>query len=215
MLSTASVPPLEETATPAENNTINLPSNALVLREKQACVRSAADIAIPEGATAVLGKHRGYDMTRKQNVSAIVTMPFMAWRAYRSYSRQRRNTIQMLALSCVVRPVDVELRYITPPSKLGVCIGAPDTQTSHDMELSLYLEPLTTSMRARGTQLLQWLRHELATKCMPTVWTGVAAGKRWWSLLGAQTHQAKARQQQEAQSDAIIRLLKTQRLQPW
>ena len=157
-------------------------------------------------------------MRGMQNISDIITMPsvaWQAWRIYRTHLRQRQSTVQMLALSCVLRPSDVELRYITPLSKVGVCIGAPDTHGSHDMEFSLYLEPSTNSMQAQGAQLLHRLRHEWTTTCMPIVQAGVAAARRWWILLIAQVYKANSRQQQEAESDAIIRLLKTQRLQPW
>jgi len=215
VLSAAGVPTHESTAVPAKHSAIDLSSGALDLPESQACVLSTADVAIIKGPTTILEKHRGYGMTGKLNVSTIVAMPFLVWHAwcvYRARAQKRQNAIQMLARSCVVRPGDVGLRYITPSPKLGVFIGDSDTQTSHDMELSLYLEPLTASMRARGRQLLQWLPHELATTCMTKVWTSVAAGKRWWNLVHAQT---KIQHQQEAQSNAIIRLLKTQRLQPW
>ncbi|MBH0184546.1 MAG: hypothetical protein HP477_03750 [Nitrospira sp.] len=157
-------------------------------------------------------------MRDMQNISDIIAMPFVAWqawRAYRTHVRHRQSTVQMLARSCVLRPVDVELRYSTPLQKIGICIGASDAQSSHDMEFSLYLQPSTGSMRARGTQLLQWLGHEWTTKWMPTVRRGVKAGRRCWILLIAQVYKANVQQQQEAESDAIIRLLKTQRLQPW
>ena len=181
---------------------------------------STAGIAAPDEPTPTLKTYREHEheMGETQDISEIITMPFVAWqawRAYRTHSRERQSTIRMLALSCVLRPGDVELRYITPLPKIGVCIGAPDAQGSHDMEFSLYLEPSTGGMRARGTQVLHWLQHEWTTRCMPTVRRGVAAGRRWWILLIAQVYKANSVQQQEAESDAIIRLLKTQRLQPW
>lgn len=184
----------------------------------EASVLSTAGIAALDEPATTLETYREYDMGDTQDISEIMTMPsvaWQAWRAYRTHSRERQSTIQMLALSCVLRPGDVELRYITPLPRLGVCIGAPDAQGSHDMEFSLYLEPSTGGMRAQGTQVLHWLRHEWVTRCMPTVRRGVAAGRRWWILLIAQVYKANSGQQQEAESDAIIRLLKTQRLQPW
>lgn len=218
VLSQAGPPALERTATPATDNVINRRSGALVPTEEQTCVLNTAGIAAPDEPTTTLETYREYEMRETQNISEIITMPFVAWqawRAYRTHLRERQSTIQMLALSCVLRPVDVELRYTTPLPKIGVCIGAPDAQGSHDMEFSLYLEPSTGGLRARGTQALHRLRHEWTTRCMPTVRRGVAAGRRWWILLIAQVYKAKSGQQQEAESDAIIRLLKTQRLQPW
>lgn len=205
----------EALTTPAEDRTANVTSRALVPQANRACVLSAAGAGIPEGSTSALIRYWGRELTDKQKVATIIIMPFVAWRAYRARERQRRNAIQMLALGCVVRPVNVELRYSTSLQKLGVCISTPDTQSFRDMEFSLYLEPLTANIRARGKQLLQWLRHELTTHYMPKVWKAVEAGKRWCNLSGDQTHQAKVREQKEARSHAMIRLLKSQRLQPW
>lgn len=218
MFSPADPPALTRTATPAKNSVVNLRSGPLGLPEKEACVLSTAGSTAPDEPTPTLKTYREYEMGETQDISEIMTMPFVAWqawRAYRTHSRERQSTIQMLALSCVLRPGDVELRYITPLPKLGVCSGAPDAQGSHDMEFSLYLEPSTGGMRALGTQVLHWLQHEWTTRCMPTVRRGVAAGRRWWILLIAQVYKANSGQQPEAESDAIIRLLKTQRLQPW
>lgn len=218
-ISTPAGPPaLKRTATPEKHNVVNSRSAPLALPEKEASVLSTAGIAAIDEPATTLETYREYDMGETQDISEIMTMPsvaWQAWRAYRTHSRERESTIQMLALSCVLRPGDVELRYTTPLPKVGVCVGAPDTQGSHDMEFSLYLAPSTGGMRARGTQVLRWLRHEWTTSCMPLVRRGVAAGRRWWILLIAQIYKANSGQQQEAESDAIIRLLKTQRLQPW
>lgn len=218
MLSPTGPPALERTATPVKSNVINLRAVPLVLPEKEDCVLSTAGIAALEEPSTTLETYREHGMRETQDISEIITMPSVAWQAWRAYRadlRERQSTIQMLALSCVLRPGDVELRYVTPLPKVGVCTGAPDAQGSHDMEYSLYLEPSTGGMRARGTQILHWLRHEWTTRCMPTVRRGVTAGRRWWILLIAQIYKANSGQQQEAESDAIIRLLKTQRLQPW
>lgn len=218
MLSPASFPALGESATPVNNNVINLLSSAPVLPDNQAAVRNTAESIASDEPTPTLEASRGYDMRDMQHMSDIVAMPFVAWeawRAYRTHLRHRQSTVQMLARSCVLRPGDVELRYSTPLQKIGVCMGAPDTQSSHDMEFSLYLEPSTDGMRAQGTQALHWVRHEWTTRFMPIVQRSVAAGRRCWILLIAQVYKANAQQQQEAESDAIIRLLKTQRLQPW
>jgi hypothetical protein len=215
---TASPPALKQTATPGNSNVINSRSAPLVLPEKEASVLSSAGIAALDEPATTLETYREYDMRETPDISEIITMPsvaWQAWRAYRTHSRERESTIQMLALSCVLRPGDVGLRYTTPLPKVGVCIGAPDAQGSHDMEYSLYLEPSTGGMRARGMHVLRWVQHEWTTRCMPIVRRGVAVGRRWWILLIAQIYKANSGQPQEPESDAIIRLLKTQRLQPW
>jgi hypothetical protein len=173
----------EASTTTAEGMNINVPSGALAPQENQACVLRAAGTADPEGSTTTLENYRGYAMTQGMKVPTI-PMLFVAWRTYRARVRQKREAIQMLALSCVLRPVDVELRYTTSLQKLGVCIGTPDTQPSRDIEPSLYLQPLTTNMRVRGRQLLQWLHHELTAKYQQTVWKGMEIGRRRWQPFG-------------------------------
>ena len=64
----------------------------------------------------------------------------------------------------VVRPADVDLHYITSVRKLGIGGEAQNSQPFRDLELTFWPEPLAAEMRARGKQLLQWLRRELAAK---------------------------------------------------
>ena len=77
------------------------------------------------------------------------------------------------------------------------------------MELTFCPVPLAADMRARGKQLLQWLRHELAAKYLPKLRKAVEAGNRWCNLSGDQTHQVNDRQDQDAQSSPLIRIIKT------
>jgi hypothetical protein len=182
---------------------------ALVLRENQVYVPSAAGAGISQGWTSALDKYWGREIIDKEKVLTIMMMPFVAWHAYQTRLQQRRNAIQMLVRGCVVRPADVELHYITSVRKLGICVEAPDSQPFRDMELTFCPVPLAAEMRARGKQLLQWLRHELAAKYLPKLWKAVEAGHRWCNLSGDQTHQAKDRQEKDAQSGAMIRILKT------
>ena len=115
----------------------------------------------------------------------------------------------MLVRGCVVRPADVDLHYITSARKLGLCSEAQDSQSFRNMELTFCPVPWVAEMRARGKQLLQWLRHELAAKYLPQLRKAVEAGNRWCNLSGDQTHQAKDRQQKDEHSSPMIRIIKT------
>jgi hypothetical protein len=143
--------------------------------------------AVPETATAPLAKHWSHVITETAKVSTITTL-FETWRTYQAHRRQRRETIRMLSLSCVIRPVDMELRYTISPQKLGVCLETPDTQpytqNFRDIESTLYLQPMTATMRTQGKELLQWLRDELAAKYLQNAWKGMEIGRRLWQPFG-------------------------------
>jgi hypothetical protein len=207
--SAASAAVFEGSATPMEGDTITLVLRAFVLPENQAGVPGTAAAAISQGWTSALEKYWGRESIDKENVLTILMIPFVAWQAYQTRLQQRRNAIQMLVRGCVVRQADVELHYITSVRKLGICLEASDSQPFRDMELTFCPVPLAAEIRARGKQLLQWLRHELVTKYLPKLWKAVEAGNRWCNLSSNQTHQAKDRQEKDAQSRAMIRILKT------
>jgi hypothetical protein len=144
---------------------------------------SAASAGISQGWASALEKYWGHEIIDKEKVLTIMMMPLVAWHAYQTRLQQRRNAIQMLVRGCVVRPADVELHYITSVRKLGICIEAPDSQPFRNMELTFCPVPLVAEMRARGKQLLQWLRHELAAKYLPKLWKVVeeeTGGATFW-----------------------------------
>ena len=200
---------IEGPTTPMEGDTTTLALRALVLRKNQAYVPGAAAAASSQGWASALVKYRGCETIDKEKVLAIMMMPFVAWHAYHTRQQQRRNAIQMLVRGCVVRPADVDLHYITSARKLGIGSEAQDSQSFRDMELTFCPVPLAAEMRARGKQLLQWLRHELTTKYLPKLRKALEAGNRWCNLSGNQTHQAKDRQDHDAQSSPLIRIIKT------
>ncbi len=200
---------LEGPTTPMEGDTTTLALRALVLRKNQAYVPSTAAAASSQGWASSLEKYWGREIIDTEKVLTIMMLPFVAWHAYQTRLQQRRNAIQMLVRGCVVRPADVDLHYITSVRKLGICIEAQDSQSFRDMELTFCPVPLAAEMRARGKQLLQWLRHELAAKYLPQLRKAVEAGNRWCNLSGDQTHQAKDRQEKDEQSSPMIRIIKT------
>jgi hypothetical protein len=173
----------EGPTTPMEGDTTTLALRALVLRKNQAYVPGAAAAAIFQGWTSALERYWGRELIGKEKVMTIMMMPFVAWHAYQTRLQQRRNAMQMLVRGCVVRPADVDLHYITSVRKLSIGIEAPDSQPFRDMELTFCPVPLATEMRARGKQLLQWLRHELAANYLPKLWKFVEeenGGTTFW-----------------------------------
>jgi hypothetical protein len=173
----------EGSATPIEADTTTVALRALVLRKNQAYGPSAVSAGISHKWTSALETYWGRELIDKEKVLTIMMMPFVAWHAYQTRLQQRRNAIQMLVRGCVVRPADVELHYMTSVRKLGICIEAQDSQPFRDMELTFCPLPVAAEMRARGKQLLQWLRHELATKYLPKLWKVVeeeTGGATFW-----------------------------------
>ena len=174
---------IEGSTTPMEEDTTTLVLRALVLRKNQANVPDAAAAVISQGWTSALEKYWGREIIDKEKALTIMMIPFMAWHAYQTRLQRRRNAMQMLVRGCVVRPADVELHYMTSVRKLGIGIEAPDSQPFRDMELTFCPVPLAAEMRARGKQLLQWLRHELAAKYLPKLWKVVkeeTGGATFW-----------------------------------
>jgi hypothetical protein len=101
-------------------------------------------------------------------------MPFARWRTYRERAQQKRKAIHMLALSGVVRPSHVELRYTVPLLKVGAWHHSPTIGTGADAPQQAPLQHSTPAMSAPGKQLLQWLRQtaQLPKRALPP-WTGI------------------------------------------
>lgn len=95
-------------------------------------------------------------------------MPLARLRFYRERARQKRKAIQMLALSGVIRPSHVELRYGYHASvaKGGTARPTLHLRSSVDDWPSLVFpskRPTTSALPARGRGWLQWLRQGLTT----------------------------------------------------
>jgi hypothetical protein len=86
-------------------------------------------------------------------------MPLAQWRTYRERARQKQKALHMLALSAVVRPGHVELRYTTPLTRGGASGTAFGTRTS-TTQSALSLASLETPRSVESTRaqrFLQWL----------------------------------------------------------
>lgn len=89
-------------------------------------------------------------------------MPLAHWRTSRERARQKRKVLHMLALSGVVRPSHIELRYTVPILKAGTtntAIGAGAATATR--QFPTLIEESACIVGARGKQLLQWLREGL------------------------------------------------------
>ncbi len=87
-------------------------------------------------------------------------MSFTAWRARRIHRQQTRKALQMLALSGVVRPSDVELRYSIPLIKISGAHIAPEAQSADIERMAPSLSESFSQSPIQGMHRPQWIPHE-------------------------------------------------------
>lgn len=88
-------------------------------------------------------------------------MSLTSWRARRIRALQKRNALMMLALSGVVRPSDVELRYPISPLKTGNTHTTPEALSpSNDLKASP-ISKASSQSPIQDTHLYRWLRPGL------------------------------------------------------
>ena len=88
-------------------------------------------------------------------------MSFTDWRARRIHRQQTRKALQMLALSGVVRPSDVELRYSIPLIKISGTHADAEDQSSFNERRAPPLSESSPSSPINDAHRSQWVRHEL------------------------------------------------------
>ena len=81
-------------------------------------------------------------------------MPLARWRTYRERARQKRKTLQMLALSGAVRPSHIELRYTISILNVGTSNTSPCTMPTVATQQSAQLQESSAVLRTRGKHLL-------------------------------------------------------------
>lgn len=83
-------------------------------------------------------------------------MPFKIWRAYRMRRQQKQKAMQMLALSGVVRPGEVELRYTTPLMKMRISRSSAELQPVDITKRSALRRASSAPKESQGLQLFHW-----------------------------------------------------------
>lgn len=86
-------------------------------------------------------------------------MPLAHWRTYRERIQQKRKALRMLALSGVVRPSDIELRYYLPMLKAGSLNHFPCAMPTAAAQQCAPLKESAAAVKAQRNQFLQWLRQ--------------------------------------------------------
>jgi len=88
-------------------------------------------------------------------------MTFSAWHTRRVRAQQKRKALQMLALSGVVRPSDVELRYPIPLIQISGTHTTPAARSSFHEQMTPPLSESSPQSPIQGTDLFRWLRQGL------------------------------------------------------
>jgi hypothetical protein len=89
--------------------------------------------------------------------------------------KQKRNALHMLALSGVIRPSHVDLRYATPISSITAFRKQP-TVVTHPQVQSIPLRPWERNITLNFSQTWQWARSlsyalvQLANKPIALQW---------------------------------------------
>jgi hypothetical protein len=84
-------------------------------------------------------------------------MPFTIWRTYRKRAQQKRKVLQMLVVSGVVRPCDVELRYTIPLLRIRASNGSPGARPTSTTTVPALRQPSSTNTKKGEPQLFRWL----------------------------------------------------------
>jgi hypothetical protein len=83
-------------------------------------------------------------------------MPLKIWRAYRMRAQQKRKAMQMLAISGVVRPGAVELRYTTPLMKMRISNSSAELQPVDITKRPTLRRASSAPRHPQRLQLFQW-----------------------------------------------------------
>jgi hypothetical protein len=105
----------------------------------------------------------------------VFSSPIHAIRLRRTRMKQKRTALHMLALSGVIRPSHVELRYTTPVSSITASRKEP-TAIMHSLVQPIPLRSWEHNLTFNLTQTRQWLRSlsfavvQLANKPIALHW---------------------------------------------
>jgi hypothetical protein len=88
----------------------------------------------------------------------VLSSPIQYIKLRRVHKKQKRNALHMLALSGVVRPSHVELRYATPIASITASRAQP-TAMGHPLNHPLPLRSWDHNITVNMKQTRQWARN--------------------------------------------------------
>src|SRR6476660_2149077 len=106
----------------------------------------------------------------------VLSSPIDYLKSRRAYKKQKRTALHMLAVSGVVRPGHVELRYATPIASITAFRVQP-TAIKHPQTQAIPSQPENCTITLTTKQTRQWARNlssaivQLANKQVVLPWT--------------------------------------------
>lgn len=106
----------------------------------------------------------------------VLSFPIHYIKSRRAYKKQKRTALHMLAVSGVVRPGHVELRYATPITSITAFRAQP-TAIKHPQTQSIPSQTENCNITLNIKQTRQWTRNlssaiiQLAKKPVVLPWT--------------------------------------------
>jgi hypothetical protein len=106
----------------------------------------------------------------------VLSSPIHYIKSRREYMKQKRNALHMLALSGVVRPGHVELRYATPLASITAFRAQPAAHKNPQPQ-SILSQPENCTITLTTKQTRHWARDlssalvQLANKPVTLPWT--------------------------------------------
>ena len=164
---------MERRAPSAAGTSTNSFSEHRALPKFQTYWLVAANVTVHEVLTRTSGTSCGCELIERPTIEPLSlirrpnAMPLAHWRMYRERARQKRMALHMLALSGVVRPSHIELRYTTPILKAGTSNATPSVISAPITQHSAPFQEFSTVVHAQGRYLLQWLCQRLSLKKAP------------------------------------------------
>jgi hypothetical protein len=134
------------------------------------CSRAALSASVLEDSITISDKYFGCKgasthNARDQFVRMLYTL-LHSIKNRRSRAKQKRNALHMMALSGVIRPSHVELRYGTPLRSLPALWQPTTTETSLPTERNL-ARVWHNEIQASGKQIRQWMLMTSKTVTQP------------------------------------------------
>jgi len=106
----------------------------------------------------------------------VLSSPIHYIKSRRAYKKQKQTALHMLAVSGVVRPGHVELRYATPIASITAFRAQP-TAIKHPQTQAIPSQPENCTITLTTKQTRQWARNlssaivQLANKQVVLPWT--------------------------------------------
>ena len=121
------------------------------------CLLAVHSATVPEDSMKILDEFFGCEETGTRNARSMLYPLLHSIKTSRARATQKRNALHMMALSGVIRPSHIELRYGTPLTSLPALWQSATTKTPLTIEHASRSTRLH-EIQAGSKQFWQWIR---------------------------------------------------------